>query len=54
MIIGEVLAIIRLAMEIALVAIKSIPETEKAAFWKGYNEDMNFWRGIAKKLQGQP
>lgn len=50
MILSEVLAIIRLSLELALEMLKAMPDAEKAAFFKRHNERMEFWQNLAEKL----
>ena len=52
MILTEVLAIIRLSLELALEMLKAMPAAEKADFLRRHNERMEFWQRVAEKLQG--
>ena len=52
MILAEVLAIIRLSLELAFEILKAMPDAEKADFLRRHNERMEFWHGLAKKLHG--
>jgi hypothetical protein len=52
-ILTQVLAIIRLSLELAIEMLKSMPEAEKADFLKRHNERMEFWHGLVTKFDGQ-
>ena len=51
MMFAEILSIIRLSMELALEISRSMPEAERAAFWRRHNERMEFWHGLLMKFQ---
>lgn len=51
MVLAEILIIIRLSLELALEVVKSMPEQERADFWKRHNERMEFWHDLLKRNQ---
>jgi hypothetical protein len=45
-----ILEIIRLLLELAVLAVKDMPPESRAAFWERHEARMAFWDGLAKKL----
>lgn len=48
---AEILIIVRLSMELALLAVQTMPEAERADFWKRHNDRMEFWHGLVQRFQ---
>ena len=51
MILDQILAIIRLSLELALEMIRAMPAAERADFARRHNENMEFWHGLVRTLQ---
>ena len=47
--ITTVLEIVRLSLELAVLAVKDMPQESRAAFWARHEERMAFWQGLIPK-----